>query len=436
MALAGSAFGTDAQARERNAKMSVITPFAAIRPPPEKAAQVSAPPYDVLDSAEAHAMAQGNPLSFLRVSKPEIDFSEDIDPYSDAVYARGVENLNALIDEGHMIREARPCLYLYRQIMQINGVQQTQIGVVAACSVAEYEAGLIKKHELTRAEKEADRTRHVQETNANTGPVFLAYRACPDIDAIVTRNSAGAPVYDFTAADGIQHTVWVVDAPEEIDALVAAFSQVPALYIADGHHRAASAATVCRRRRAATPNPTGDERFNFFLAVMFPHDQLYIMDYNRFVFDLNGLDEAAFLQRVSEKFDVQPTDVREPKQAQDFGMYLGGKWYLLRTRNGSFNNSCPVSRLDVDILQQNLLHPILGIGDPRTDTRIDFIGGIRGMDELERRVDERPGSVAFSTFATSMDQLMAIADAGCTMPPKSTWFEPKLRSGLLVHALD
>jgi uncharacterized protein (DUF1015 family) len=416
--------------------MASIAPFKGLRPLPENARAVAAPPYDVLSSAEARVMAEGNPRSFLHVNKPEIDLDPEVDLYDDAVYAKGAENFRRMREEGVLVRDPVPCLYLYRQTMRIGDRDHAQVGLMAGASAAEYEADLIKKHELTRADKEADRTRHVEELNANAGPVFLTYRAVPGIDEQVGRLTARAPAADFVADDGIGHTLWVVDDPADIARLVGLFARVPCLYVADGHHRSASAVTYGRRRREANPDHTGNESYNHFMAVLFPHDQLHIMDYNRVVLDLHGLAEPAFLDRVRERFDVAPAQAPRPERATEFGMYLGGKWYRLTARPGTYDAADPVASLDVAILQQNLLSPILGIGDPRKDRRIDFVGGIRGTHELERRVDEQGGGVAFAMFPTSVEQLMAIADAGAIMPPKSTWFEPKLRSGVVVRTYD
>jgi len=415
--------------------MSRIKPFQGLRPLPDKAALVASPPYDVLSSQEAREMAQGNPLSFLHVIKPEIDLDPGVDLYADEVYAKGAENFEKLQSDGVLVRDEKPRLYVYSQRMRIGDRDHVQIGVLAGASVLEYESGLIKKHELTRADKEADRTRHVETLNANAGPVFLTYRASAAINDLVSRVTAGTPTYDFTAQDGIGHRLWVVDDDATIAALVEAFDAIPCVYVADGHHRSASAANAGRRRRAANPSHTGEEPYNFFLAVFFPHDQLYIMDYNRVVLDLGGLTEEQFLSRVHERFEVGPSDSAGPARATEFGMYLAGRWYRLVARPGTYDAADPVSSLDVSILQNNLLAPILGIEDPRTDKRIDFVGGIRGTAELERRVNQG-AAVAFAMYATSIEQLMAIADAGKIMPPKSTWFEPKLRSGLVVNLLD
>jgi len=415
--------------------MSKIKPFRALRPVPEKANAVASPPYDVLSSDEARAMAADNPVSFLHVTKPEIDLDPKIDLYTDEVYAKAAENMRRLVAQRVMIRDEAPCLYLYQQEMRIGERNHVQVGLVAGACSDEYERNLIKKHELTRADKEKDRTRHVETLDANAGPVFLTYRAVASIDAMVDAERRAAPLYDFVSPDGIRHAVWAIRDPKRIDAFTAAFAGIPCLYIADGHHRCASGVAIGAKRRAANPCHTGDEEYAYFLAVMFPHDQLYIMDYNRVVNDLHGLTEAAFLAKVREKFDVAETNAARPTKATEFGMFLGGKWYTLTARPGTFDAKNPVESLDVSILQNNLLAPILGIGDPRRDKRIDFVGGIRGPKELERRVKEG-AAVAFSLYATSMEQLMAIADAGQIMPPKSTWFEPKLRSGLLVRPLD
>lgn len=415
--------------------MSIIRPFRGLRPVPEKAEQVAAPPYDVLNSAEARAMAEGNPLSFLRVVKPEISLDPSVDVYADEVYQKGLDNLRALEADGVLVRDKTPSFYLYEQRMRIGDKMHVQVGLMAGASVEEYQKGVIKKHEFTRADKEADRTRHVNKTNANTGPVFLTYRAVPEISEFIEKLCKGEPVYDFTAQDGIGHRMWTIDKKEDIDFLVDRFAEIPNLYIADGHHRSASAAAVCEMRKAENKGCSGDEGHNFFMAVIFPHDRMYIMDYNRIVTDLFGLGESEFLAAVGEKFDIGPAETHKPTGPTQFCMYLFGKWHGLKAKPGTFAENDPVESLDVSILQKNLLEPILGIKDPRLDNRIDFVGGIRGTKELERRVDA-DGGVAFSLFPTSIEQLMAIADANRVMPPKSTWFEPKLRSGLVVRLLD
>ena len=411
--------------------MSVIRPFRAFCPKPELARQVASFPYDVIDSDEARALAHGNPYSFLHVGKPEIDLDPAIDLHDDRVYAKARENLTRLLTDGTLVRNAKPCLYLYRQKMG----GHTQIGLVALCRIAEYENGLIKRHEFTRKDKEDDRTRHVTECNANAEPVFLTYRSLRDIDAIVDRVCNRAPVIDIVTTDDIGHTLWVVDDDREIAALTTLFAQVPALYVADGHHRTAAAVRHGQMMRAKNPAPRGDEPYEFFMAVIFPYDQLQIMDYNRVVKDLNGLTPQQFMASIDKVFDVTAADGPKPPAPCTFGMFLSERWYTLKAREGSFPANDPVRSLDVAILQDNLLAPILGIADPRTDKRIDFVGGIRGTGELERRCREG-ATVAFSMYPTSLGQLMAVADSGQVMPPKSTWFEPKLRSGLTVRLLD
>lgn len=412
--------------------MARIEAFRAWRPKQEHAEAVASPPYDVLSSDEARELAATNPLTFLHVNKPEIDLPPGTDVYSDAVYAKGVENLRRLMNDGILIREETPALYLYRQQMG----DHIQTGLVAGASIEEYEADLIKKHEFTRPVKEDDRTRHIDELNANTGPVFLTYRAREEIDALVEKLTDAEPTYEFSADDGIRHTLWVVDAPDDRDSLIDAFKNVPELYVADGHHRSAAATRIYNMRKAANAAHSGEEAYNYFLTVIFPHDQMMILDYNRVVRDLNGLENDAFITKVKDSFDVDPAEDAKPTQRQSFGMYLDGRWYALKAKAGSFPADDPVRGLDVAILQDNLLHPVLGIGDPRKDERIDFVGGIRGMTELERLVDEGKAKVAFALYPTSITQLFDVADAGNVMPPKSTWFEPKLRSGLIIRPLD
>ena len=412
--------------------MARIEPFRAWRPRPEKAELVASPPYDVLSSDEAREMAAENPLSFLHVVKPEIDLDPGIDLYSDAVYAKGAENLQRLKDDGVLIREERPALYLYRQRMG----DHVQTGLVTGASIDEYEADLIKKHEHTRPKKEDDRTRHVEALDANTGPVFLTYRARHEIDALVERLTAADPTYDFTAPDGIQHVLWVIDEPSDVHALVAAFGDGPELYVADGHHRSAAATRVRAIRKDRNPDHTGEEPYNFFLSVIFPDDQMLIMDYNRVVKDTIGMDRRTFLTKLKEVFEIAPCSAQKPSAPKSFGMYLGGQWFRLQAKTGTFPAEDPEESLDVAILQNNLLSPVLGIGDPRSDENIDFVGGIRGLRELERRVDSGEWTVAFALYPTAIEQLFSVADAQTVMPPKSTWFEPKLRSGLIVRPLD
>jgi len=416
--------------------MVKIKAFRGLRPPRHLAAQIASKPYDVLNSDEARVEAAGNPYSFLRVVKSEIDLPPELNPYDSLVYEQAAFNLQEFIRQGWFAQDCEDNLYIYRQMMG----DHTQYGLVGVAHVDDYLQGKIRIHELTREAKEKDRIRHVQTTSANTGPVFLTYRAQTEIDALIAEIVAHTPAeYDFTAVDQIRHTVWIIRDPLQIRQLVELFRRIEYVYVADGHHRSKSAVMVGQARREAHPGYTGEEEFNWFLAVFFPHNQLKILDYNRTVKDLHGLTPSEFIMQLQSHFDVSPVCCRErarPQQATHFGMYLAGEWYRLAAREGSFPAKDPVESLDVSILQRNLLTPILGIGDPRKDERIDFIGGIRGLVELEKRVDSGEAAVAFALFPTSIDQLMAIADAGQIMPPKSTWFEPKLRSGLIIHLLD
>ena len=408
-----------------------IKPFAALRPVPEKAAAVASVPYDVVDTAEARALADGNPDSFLHVSRPEIDLPDSVDIHDAAVYAQGAAALRDFQARGVMTREQGEQLYVYRQIMGAH----SQTGVVTCCHIDDYANDIIRKHEKTRKDKEDDRTRHCLELNANSGPVFLTYRDTSELDALVADTQKDAPLYDFTAADGVRHTVWRV--PGANGAWVDAFSRVPLAYVADGHHRAAAAFRSGQQRRAANPAHTGREEYNWFLAVLFPETQLRILPYNRCVADLNGLSVEAFLEKTQGIFKTEALSAdaqcSEPVGSREVRMYLGGAWYRLTWEEFEAD---PVGRLDVSVLQDRLLAPVLGIADPRTDTRISFVGGIRGTGELTRRVDSGRDAVAFSMYPVTVSQMMDIADAGQIMPPKSTWFEPKLRSGLLVHTLD
>ena len=414
--------------------MAILRAFKAIRPTPKLASMVAALPYDVMNSQEAREMVVGNPYSFLHVDKAEIDLPESVDLYDTQVYEKARDNLQKMVSDGVFIQDAAPCLYIYKQVMD----GRAQIGIVGCTAVDEYVENKIKKHELTRADKEQDRINHVDYCDANTGPIFLTYRAKSTVDTIVAKQMEKQPVYDFVSEDGIGHTVWVIEDAKVIDNLCAEFAQVEDLYIADGHHRSASAVKVGLQRRKENPAAGADAEFNFFLSVIFPDRDLYIMDYNRLVKDLNGLTQDAFMAAVEEKFTVTPyagTDYK-PSEKHTFGMYLEGKWYILEAKPGTFDPADPVGQLDVSILQSNLLSPILAIGDPRTDKRIDFVGGIRGMQALSGPVDAGAMAVAFSMYPTTMDDLMDIADAGAIMPPKSTWFEPKLRSGLFIHKLS
>lgn len=413
--------------------MAVFKSFKAVRPLPENAEKIAALPYDVMNSAEAREMVKGNALSFLHVDKAEIDLDESIDPYDEKVYLKARENLDALQNNGYCKQDEASCFYIYRQIM--NGRAQT--GLVGCAGIDDYINGVIKKHEFTRADKEQDRINHVDYCNANTGPIFLTYRENDFISATVSGwKNAHDPVYDFEK-EGVQNTVWVIDDSETNKKLTEAFSKIDSLYIADGHHRCASAVKVGLKRRGQFPNYDGSEEFNFFLAVAFPKNELAIMDYNRVIKDLNGLTNEEFFEKLSKDFTVEENKKEgayRPEKRHTFGMYLDKKWYKLEAKSGSFDENDPVSRLDVSILQSNCITPIFGIDDPRTDKRIDFVGGIRGLSELERRcaLDMR---IAFSMYPTSLDELMDIADAGKVMPPKSTWFEPKLLSGLFIHKL-
>lgn len=415
--------------------MAVFRPFKAVRPIQKYAAEVAALPYDVMNSAEAKEMAADKPYSFLHVDKAEIDLPEGTDLYSEQVYQKARENIERLVSDGVCRMDEKPCLYIYRQTM--NGRSQT--GLVGCASIDDYIENRIKKHELTRADKEEDRVRHVDYCDANTGPIFLCYRENDVIGAAVEEWKAShEPVYDFVSDGNIGNTVWVVDCDKTIELVSGAFSGIDSLYIADGHHRCASAVRVGKKRRADNPGFTGNEEFNYFLVVAFPKNELEIMDYNRLIKDTNGLSEKELLEKVSEKFDISEASSGspyKPAEKHTFGMLLGGKWYRLKAKDGTFDKNDPVARLDVSILQNNLISPVLGIDDPRTDKRIDFVGGIRGLGELERRVGEDM-AIAFSMYPTTLDDLFDIADAGQIMPPKSTWFEPKLLSGLFIHRLS
>jgi uncharacterized protein (DUF1015 family) len=402
--------------------------FQGLVPAPQHAADVAAVPYDVVNREEAHALAHDKPLNLLHVDRAEIDLPADVDPYSAAVYAQARETFRRLQSEGVLVRESEPSLYLYRQTIG----SHSQTGLVGVCHVEDYENNVIKKHEKTRQDKEDDRTRLVDTLSANTGPIFLTYRGHEDIDKIIASHmSSDAPVDDFTAPDGVRHQVWRLPAEACASLEVLFATEVPCAYVADGHHRAASAFRVGKQRREANANHTGAEDYNWFLSVLFPGNELRILPYNRAVKDLNGLTKEAFMAKVSEIFEVAPTSDKEPAKPGQCSMYLDGRWYRLQWQAAA--DASPIDRLDVSILQDRLLKPVLGIDDPRTSKRIDFIGGIRGTAELEKLVDQDGFAVAFSMFPVTIDQLMAISDADQIMPPKSTWFEPKLRSGLFIH---
>lgn len=413
--------------------MATIRAFRGFRPKREYASRVAAKPYDVLSSEEARAEAAGNRISFLHVGKPEIDLPRDVSLYDARVYQKGKENLQKLIADGILAQDPTPCLYLYAQTMG----DHTQFGLMGCASVREYLNNTIKKHELTRADKEDDRTKHVEVTGAHTGPIFLTYRARPSIDALVDEVRRSPSEYDFVAEDGIRHQLWVIREGNVIEAIVGEFAAVPALYVADGHHRSAAAARVGSELAQANPTHRGDEEYNYFLAVLFPHNQLRILDYNRLVKDLGGRSAEEFLELCSRRFVVSACDSKaRPSAKGEYGMYLKGRWYRLQSPAPLLANPDPVERLDVSILQRQLLAPVLGIDDPRTNKRIDFVGGIRGLEELERRVNSGEMALAFALYPTSIEELLAIADAGKVMPPKSTWFEPKLRDGVVVHFLQ
>lgn len=414
--------------------MPVIKPFKAFRPQPELVIKVASPPYDVLNAEEARQLVKDNPYSFLHVNKAEIDLDSSVDHYNQKVYEKARENLDRLIEKKVYLQDKQEKIYIYRQIMK----GRAQTGLAVCVSIDDYLKGKIKKHENTRADKEKDRTNHIDFTNANTEPVFLIYRAKDGIKQIIDRwTKEEKPVYDFTSEDGIAHTCWVIDDEQIIKRLVKAFTEIDHLYIADGHHRAAAATRVGLKRRGEFKDYTGEEEFNYFLSVLFPHDELYIMDYNRVAADLAGNSEEEFIQKISEKFSIEEYSGEgpyRPEARHTFSMYLGDCWYKLTANPGTFSEDDVVDSLDVSILQNNLLTPILGIEDPRTDQRIEFVGGIRGLEELEKRVKEGM-KVAFSLHPTSIEELMKVADAGRLMPPKSTWFEPKLRSGIFIHKL-
>ena len=409
--------------------MAMIQPFKALRPQPQLAKQVASQPYDVLSSTEAKQVAAGNPASFLHVTKSEIDLPESVDIHDAKVYEQAKENITAFIKRDVLFRESKDCYYIYQLIMH----GRAQTGLVCVSSVDDYENGIIKKHEFTRPEKELDRINHIKTSGAQTGNVFLAYRNNESLDALIENwKKTKSAVYDFVADDQIQHTIWVVNDTSAIDNITSIFEkEIPCTYIADGHHRAASAAKV---RAALGANAT--KNADYFLTTLFPSNQLYIMDYNRVVKDLNGLTAEAFIEVVSTKFDIEQLakEPFTPATLHEFGMYINGCWYKLTAKPGTYTND-PIGILDVTILQNNILNAILGIADPRTDARIDFVGGIRGLQVLADRVDNGQFAAAFSLYAVTIDQLFAIADSGNVMPPKSTWFEPKLRDGLLTHLI-
>ena len=415
--------------------MAIIKPFKGIRPPQDLVEQVASRPYDVLNSEEARAEAEGNEKSLYHIIKPEIDFPVGTDEHDEQVYAKAAENFQLFQDKGWLVQDNKENYYIYAQTM--NG--KTQYGLVVGAYVPDYMNGIIKKHELTRRDKEEDRMKHVRVNNANIEPVFFAYPDNEKLDVIIKKYTANKPVYDFIApGDGFGHTFWIVDQDEDIAAITAEFAKMPALYIDDGHHCSAAAALVGAEKAKQNPNHRGDEEYNYFMAVCFPANQLTIIDYNRVVKDLNGLTPEQFLAALDKNFIVEEkgADIYKPSGLHNFSLYLGGKWYSLTAKTGTYNDNDPIGVLDVTISSNLILDEILGIKDLRSDKRIDFVGGIRGLGELKKRVDSGEMKVALALYPVSMKQLMDIADTGNIMPPKTTWFEPKLRSGLVIHKLD
>ncbi len=412
--------------------MVTVRPFNGLRPAKGLADKIASPPYDVLDSDEARVIVTENPLSFLRVVKPEVDLDPSIDLYNSKVYEQGAFNLRHLMEHGEMIQENKPAFYFYSQIMG----DHSQVGLIGTVSAEDYRNNLIKKHEFTRKVKEEDRIRHIETQNAQCGPVFLTYPDVPEFNALQKRICVETvPEYDFTSPDGIRHILWLVNEDEDIETIKGIFRDVPCLYVADGHHRSAAGTIVAERRCKNNIHHTGNEEYNYFLAVIFPKSQMKIMPYNRVVADLNGNSEDEFKEKICRKFNISENTLPSPDCRLKYSMYLHGRWYCLEPKDSSFPASDPVKSLDASILQENLLNPVLGIDDPRTSDRIKFVGGIRGTEELERLVDSGKYKVAFSLFPTSIDQLIEVAESGNVMPPKSTWFEPKLRSGIVVHLL-
>lgn len=412
--------------------MAKIKPFCAIRPTREKADKIAALPYDVYNRQEAKAVVKKHPESFLKIDRAETQLEDTVDTYAPEVYQKAHDTLWGMVEDGSFVKEEKNCYYIYELTMG----GRTQTGITACASIDDYESGVIKKHENTRAEKEKDRINHVNICDAQTGPIFLAYRSNQIINEIVGQVKQEEPLYDFTAEDGVGHRVWTISEEEQIRQIEEAFAGIGEIYIADGHHRAASAVRVGLNRREEHPGYTGEEEFNYFLSVLFPDEELMIMDYNRVVKDLNGLEQGEFLEKVSEIFEVSPAekDRVKPEKKGEFSMYLNGNWYACTIKQKDIPED-PVEGLDVSLLQKKLLAPVLGIMEPKTDSRIDFVGGIRGLEELERRC-RTDCAAAFAMFPTSIQELFAVADAGLLMPPKSTWFEPKLRSGLFIHALS
>ncbi|HAQ64766.1 MAG TPA: DUF1015 domain-containing protein [Bacteroidales bacterium] len=414
--------------------MAILKPFKGLRPPQSIVKELAARPYDVMNSTEARAEASGNVYSLLHITRPEINFKEGIDEHAPEVYEKAREVFDQFRSKGWLVQDKEDKLYIYAQTME----GRTQYGIVGCAAVDDYLNGVIKKHELTRKDKEEDRMKHVRVNNANMEPVFFTFPAVAEIDEIINGIIKTKPEYDFVADDGFGHHFWLIDDKATIARLVELFAAIPATYVADGHHRTAAAALVGAEKRKLNPNHQGDEEYNYFLAVHFPDNQLKIIDYNRVIKDLNGLTPEELLSKLEKSFvvELKGADIYKPAKLHEFSMYLGGQWYALNARTGTYNDNDPIGVLDVTILSNLVLDEILGIKDLRTDKRIDFVGGIRGLGELKRRVDNGEMKVAFALFAVSMQQLIDIADSGNIMPPKTTWFEPKLRSGLVVHELD
>ncbi|NUM34375.1 MAG: DUF1015 domain-containing protein [Candidatus Brocadiae bacterium] len=408
-----------------------IIPFRGFRPCPELVQKIAAVPYDVVDNQEAKDMVKDNPHSFLHIEKSEIDVDSYEDAHDEKIYAKGVENLRRFFKEGFLIQDKTPCFYVYSQKLG----EHKQYGLVAGASVLEYQKEIIKKHEKTRADKELDRIKHVDALNANTGPVFLTYKSVPQIDRIIEEVCNQKPVYDFSTPDTVHHTFWLINNKECIEKLCQEFAKIPFMYIADGHHRSAAASKVCEIRQAKNPLHNGEEQYNYFLSVIFPDNQLNVMAYNRVVKTLNGFSAKSFIEKLKEKFDIQPASSPSPTQANTFGMFIENQWYSLRFHKALLQGADVVDKLDVSILQNHVLDPLLGIKDPRKDERISFFGGIRGTKVLEDAVKKQKEGVAFALYPVSVQQLIDISDAGRIMPPKSTWFEPKLRSGVITKAL-
>lgn len=415
--------------------MAILKPFKGLRPPKTIVQQLASRPYDVLNSSEARKEAEGNPYSLLHIIKPEIDLPADLDEHDEQVYNKALENFTNFKKEGWLVQDGQESLYIYAQTM--NG--KTQYGIVGCAGVEDYMNGIIKKHELTRKDKEEDRMKHVRITNANMEPVFFTYPSVAAIDQIVKNHvESNTADYDFTADDGFGHHFWVINDKNIINQIVELFAKVPYTYVADGHHRTAAAALVGIEQKKANPNHNGEEEYNFFLAVHFPSDQLTIIDYNRVVKDLNGLSPEEFLGKLANVFEIEEKgiEIYKPTTLHNFSMYLGGKWYSLTAKEGTYNDSDPIGVLDVTVLSQLVLDQLLDIKDLRTSKKVDFVGGIRGLGELKKRVDSGEMAAAFALYPVSLQQLIDIADSGNIMPPKTTWFEPKLRSGLVVHSLD